>query len=1026
MKRFSQLFKSVLSLTLGLILSANVILAQGTGALRGQVTDQLGSVIVGATVTLIDANNAEKTVTTNDQGAYAFNGLKPGKYFLRIIAAGFALFENEAVEVASGRRDPLDVKLAATIEKQKVTVTSSDTPLSTDPDANKGAIILKGKDLDALPDDPDDLAAALQAMAGPSAGPNGGQIFIDGFSGGNMPPKEAIREIRINQNPFAPENDRIGFGRIEILTRPGVDKYHGSALVSYNNQSFNSRNPFVGNKPDSRFRTVNASFSGPLIAKRASFFLNAFERDIDDNAIIKATILDSSLNPAPFSQALVVPRRMTDPSLRLDYQLNKNNTLIARYNYGNDSFKNMGVGGFSLPSRAFSISNTDHTIQLTETAVLNSAVVNETRFQWVRNLRETVGDNSIPTIMVLDAFTGGGSNTGLASNISDRLEFQNFTTWAMKKHTFKFGFRFRGNRIDDTSPNNFGGTYVFFGGDAPLLDANNQVVRDPSGKPVLTGITSLERYRRTLLFQQQGLKPAEIAARGGEPSQLSIAGGNPFAGVRQWDFGGYFQDDWRVRQDFTLSYGLRYEEQTNIGSHLNFAPRVSFAWSPGGAAGRQPKTVIRGGSGVFYERVGENLILNAGRFDGINQRQFTVTDPVVLGVFPLVPSIEALSKFAQPTNTYRVSEGVTAPYTIQSSISVERQLPHGFTFTTTYLNSRGVHYLRARNINAPLPGTFNPAVPGGGTHPLGTRDNVFEYESSGIFKQNQLIFNVSNRLNRFVTLAGVYVLGKTQSDTDGAGSFPSNTYDLRGEFGRASFDVRHRAFVFGSINLPHQISLSPFIFMSSGAPFNITTGADANGDTISNERPAFASEMSRASVRVTRFGAFDVNPLPGAQIIPRNFGEGPSYFSINMRIGKTFGFGKSAAARLAANQTAQGGAAGGSGLPRGGPGGAGGPRFEGGGQGQRGGGPGGPGGMPPGAVMIGGGGSDRPYSLTISVNASNIFNHTNPGAPIGNLSSPLFGQSVALAAGGINFGGGGFGGGVANNRRVDLQVRFAF
>src|SRR5262249_11831693 len=191
-----------------------------------------------------DANNVEKSTTTNDQGLYVFNALAPGKYFLRVVAGGFALYEKEDAEVVAGRREPLNIKLTATIEKQKVTVSSTDTPLSTDPDANKGAIILKGKDLDALPDDPDDLAAALQAMAGPSAGPNGGQIFIHGFSGGNMPSKDAIREIRINQNPFAAENDQPS-ARIDILTRPGTDKFRGGGSFNFNDESLNSRNPFA-------------------------------------------------------------------------------------------------------------------------------------------------------------------------------------------------------------------------------------------------------------------------------------------------------------------------------------------------------------------------------------------------------------------------------------------------------------------------------------------------------------------------------------------------------------------------------------------------------------------------------------------------------------------------------------------------------------------------------------------------------------------------------------------------------------
>lgn len=1030
MSRFQRVIHRGLSFLLSLALCSNIAFGQSGASLRGQVSDELGGAIVGATVTIIDANNAEKTATTNDQGIFVFNGLVPGKYFLRVIAGGFAVYENEAVEVTAGRRDLLSIKLAATIEKQKVTVNSNDSGVNTDPDSNKSALVLKGKDLDALPDDPDDLAAALQAMAGPSAGPNGGQLFIDGFSGGTMPPKDAIREIRINSNPFAAENDRIGFGRIEILTRPGVDKYHGSGQLIYNNQSFNSRNPFADNKPDSQYRIINASFSGPLIANRASFFLNVFHRDIDDNAIIKATILDSSLNPVPFSQAVVVPRRFTDPSIRIDYQLNKNHTLVARYNYGNDSFKNQGVGGYSLPTRAYNVTNTDHTLQLTETAILSSAVVNETRFQFLSNRRNLLGDNSVPTISVLDSFTGGGSNVGRSANSSNRYEIQNYTTWIFRNHTFKFGGRARGVVIDDHSSNNFGGTYNFFGGAGPLLDANNEIVHDGSGNVVLTDITSLERYRRTLLFQQEGLTPEEIRERGGGASQLSIAGGNPAAGVTQWDFGWYFQDDWKARPDLTLSYGLRYEHQTNISSNLNLAPRVAFAWSPGLAPGKQPKTVLRGGVGVFYERANESLTLQANRFDGVNQQQFTVTDPTVLGVFPKVPPIEALTAFALPQNTYRVAGDLTAPYTIQSSISLERQLPYRITLTTTYLNSRGVHYLRLRNINAPLPGTFDPRVPGSGVRPLGDIGNVFEYESSGMFKQNQLIFSVSNRLNKYFTIAGNYVFGKTQSDTDGAGSLPANTYDLRDEFGRASFDVRHRAFFFGSISLPYQVNLSPFVLMASGAPFNITTGADANGDTISNERPAFATDLSRTSVKITPFGAFDLVPLPGAQLIPRNFGQGHGSVTVNLRVAKTFGFGQSAQAKLVAAQQAQ--AAKANAAAQGGPS-QGGPKAmppAGGPQGApKGGGSGGGPmmavAMPGGAMMMmSGAGNDHPYNLTISVNASNIFNHVNQGPPVGNLLSPFFGQSTSLAAGGIQFGGGG--GSAGNNRRFDLQLMFRF
>src|ERR1041385_7358082 len=182
----------------------------------------LGGAIVGATVAAVDAKGTEKTVTTNDNGVYAINGLAPGKYTLRVVNSGFAIYENAEVEVASAKTEEQNVILKVAIEESKVTVSADNREVNTEPENNAGAVVLKGEDLDALPDDPDDLAAALQALAGPSAGPNGGQIFVDGFTGGRLPPRSSIREIRINSNPFSAEYDRLGFGRIEIFTKPGT------------------------------------------------------------------------------------------------------------------------------------------------------------------------------------------------------------------------------------------------------------------------------------------------------------------------------------------------------------------------------------------------------------------------------------------------------------------------------------------------------------------------------------------------------------------------------------------------------------------------------------------------------------------------------------------------------------------------------------------------------------------------------------------------------------------------------------
>jgi hypothetical protein len=636
--------------------------------------------------------------------------------------------------------------------------------------------------------------------------------------------------------------------------------------------------------------------------------------------------------------------------------------------------------------------------------VLNEGVINETRFQYVRQRSQQDGDNSEPTINVLDAFTGGGSQVGQSFNNEDRFELQNYTSWAWGNHSLKAGGRLRYVRITDISPQNFGGTFTFAGGLAPQLDANNQVV--PGAEPVF--IDSIERYRRTLLFQQMGFSPAEIRALGGGATQFSIAGGNEEARISQWDFGGFIQDDWRARPDFTLSMGLRYETQGNIDSNLNFAPRIAFAWSPGGGGGNRPKTVVRGGFGIFYERFGESFSLQANRFNGVNQQQFTIIDPLF---FPDVPSIETLEGFALPQTIRQVADNLQAPQTFMGGLQVERQLPYNLTVFARVYTYRTRHALRARNINAPLPGTFDEDTPGSGVRPFGNAGDIFQYESSGVVNQNQFSVGINSRFNRNFSIFAHYTLASAKSDTDGANTFPANSYDLSGEYGRSAQDVRHRFILGGSIGIPWwKVNLSPFVIASSGRPFNITTGRDSNGDNLFTERPAFATDLTRPSVRITRFGAFDIDPLPGQAIIPRNYGEGPGFFAVNLRVSKTFSFGDagaSAAAEQSSTSEGRGGRRGGDGGGGGFPG-----MGGGGGRGGRGGGGG------------GGFGERGRYNLTFSINFQNLFNRTNASLPVGNLSSQLFGESLSTVGG---FGGGGGGGNpAAGNRRIQAQIRFSF
>jgi hypothetical protein len=553
----------------------------------------------------------------------------------------------------------------------------------------------------------------------------------------------------------------------------------------------------------------------------------------------------------------------------------------------------------------------------------------------------------------------------------------------------------------------------------------------------------------------RNLTPLQIRERGGGVSQFNIASGNPQASVSQIDFGVYAQDDWRFRPNLTFSYGLRYERQTNIHSILNFAPRLAVAWSPGAAnSAKPPKMVIRGGGGVFYNRFGENNTLQASRFNGVNQQQFFVSEVPLyngngqfvnptaspLDSFPNIPSLSSLTGGNRQI-TWRVAKDLQAPVVYLAGGQVERQLPYRFTMFAGLFLVRIQHVIRARDINAPIPGT-------NGVRPFGNVGEIYQYESSGRFNQNQLFIGFNNRFSRALTFFSSYSLSKTTNDTDGQGGslFPANSYDLSGEFGRAAFDVRHRFTFAGTLNLPWwQVSLNPFIIATTGRPFNIITGQDTNGDRLFTERPSFAPagvdcNSPGPNIVCTKYGNFNLRPGPGEPLIPRNYGEGPGFFSVNMRISKTWNFGTIPSAANAANRRGgedQGGQRGGGG-GRGQEGGA--PRLPGvgggipgagggvGGGGGRGGGGGGLAGI--GGPPTQGGAEAKRYSLQFSLNFQNLFNKVNLATPVGNLSSPFFGESLGLNAGfggfGPGVGGGGQGGAGAGNRKVTAQVRFNF
>jgi len=960
MIEFAKKFRRPLgSLLLAICFTVAAFAQTGNPSLSGQVTDPSGAAIPAATVTLTGPDHATKVAQTDEQGRYTFHNLAPGAYAVEISTQGFSTFTKADVQVAAGHPQVVNAQLTVTMEKQQVTVESESEQLSVNPENNVGALVLKGEALKSLSDDPDDLQAELQELAGPAAGPNGGQIYIDGFSGGQLPPKEAILEVRVNQNPFSAQYSRLGYGRIDITTKPGYQKYHGH-LFSYGNDSaLNSRNPFVADQPGYHSQMYAGSFGGP-IGKKVSFFFDMYHRSTDSTSIVSAVVLDPTYNPAgmPFSQAIPSPGSRTNISPRVDLQLSNNNVMSIRYQRWSSNNTNSGIGQFALPSQGYDSTGSENELQIGDTQVISSRTVTQTRFEYQHRISDQTPLNLDPTLDVIGNFTGGGSGAGRSLNTNNSFELHSLTSMTLGKHSLTYGARVRDIDQVVNTTSGYNGTFVF---------------------------PSMKTYT---IYQQglsQGLTPAQIVAAGGGANQFSITAGNPVAKVNRIDYALYGEDTWRVVPNVSLTLGLRFEGQNHIQDHFDIAPRMGIAWGIGGG-GKPPKTVLRAGAGIFYDRFDVGNILQAERLNGINQQRYVVNSPDFFpGNIPPVNTLVGATTF--PT-IYQISPQYQTPYVIEGAIGLERQVTTNIKTSVTYITTHGIHQFLTRNINAPLPGTYDPTIPSSGVRPFGDVGNIYQYESAGLYNENQLITNFNIRMGADLSLFGYYTL--SYADTNATG-FPMNQYNLAESYGPAAWAIRNRFFVGGSFSMPYGFSLSPFMVVTSGHPYNITVGKDLNGDSFTNnDRPAFATSLCATCVS-TSMGYFNIDPLPGQPVVPINSLTGPGQFSMNMRLSKTFGFGKEI----------EGGGGGGGDHHHHGGGGLGGRGLSGGGGGPR-----------------FGGSSNRRFQLEFGIMAHNIFNKVNLGTPVGNVNSSLFGQSNSLA--------GGFFGNQSANRSIDMYMRFGF
>jgi hypothetical protein len=886
-----------------------------TGTISGSVSDPSGARLPHALIHL-QGPSLFRDITADGFGNFTI-ALPLGDYALSVAAPGFADFTTNISLSSTSTSVRLSVPLRIAVKDEAIAV-PSDSFGDTSADDNASALVFKGTDLNAFSNDDATFQKEISALA-PGVGGRGPSVFVNGFSGSGFPPKNTIASIRINRNPYSALYDALGFGRVEISTKPGGEKLHGELNVQATDKPFNGQNPYLTTQLPYYILNLDGNLSGSF-NKKTAFFFNGVFNDQQNNAALNALAAATQLTP--YSAAVRDPQLTTTFGLRLDRTLTPTNNLTARYEFNQLTQTNGGLTALlTTADQAYNSGTTSQTLQLIDTQTLGAHLLYESRFQYFRTRLTQDAVNATPTLLVQGAFNGGGNAAQSSRDNQDRFEFQQSLAVDRGKHFLRFGARYRLQRDANLSTANYNGQFTF---------------------------------------------PSLAAYIAKQPSQYSVTVGKSSANVLTGDLGVYAEDEWRVTKTVTLDLGFRLESQSAIPDHLDPAPRFGAAWAIHRKGKKPTFLTLRTGGGIFYGRFTPTDLLTTIRQNGISQQTFIATGNLN---YPKPPTGADLA--ATPPTIYRLAPNLTSQYGWQGGFTIEKPIPKIGSVSLNYVATRGVHQFISRNINAPLPGTYNPAVPGSGTRPLGGTQNIYEFDSNGIEKNQVLFLNTRLTPVKGLTIFLVYDLARDNTNANGTNAFPTNSYNLSADYGRSSLERPVQSFFGGSYNLPLGVAFNLFGSFQSGLPWNITTGTDLNGDSIYNDRPAYATAPTASSVLYkTTFGTLDANPQPGEPIVPINRGRSPSFTYIDVNLSRDFKIGPRPASPAAV--------AGKPAPPR----------------------------------------PDPPSAINFTVEASHRFNHRNPGPPVGVLTSPYFGQSLTL--------NNVFSPNTAANRVIYLQTSFHF
>jgi hypothetical protein len=772
-------------------------------AITGVVVDATGGALPRAAVQLTDAAGATvQSLVTDPAGAFRLERVPPGRYDIRVALDGF---RPATVRITAGSRaqSPVRITLQLAGVTQEITVSNSVPQVNADAAANSDAVTVDQDMLDSLPVfDQNAVAALSRFLDTGSIGTSGVTVVVNGMEvNGLNVSASAVQQIRINQDPYSAEYSRPGRGRIEILTKPGAQTYHAEGNVIFRDSQLNARNPFADVRPAEQRRIFEGFLGGPVGHGGKTSFMLSADADADNQQAIVFALGQSGI----IRDAVPQPNHHLLLSGSVTRQLSGTTTISVRPSYEDVTNRNRGVGGVTLASAGANFEHREEQITYTQQTIVNPALVNQFQFLVGQEREPTTSVSPDRGIVVDGAFTGGGAQSDLLRT-ERHFQLTDSLTLTKGRHLAQAGFQvpdwsWRG--FDDHT--NAGGTFYFAG---------------------LNAYTADNPY--PYLFRQQQ--------------------GNGHVVLLEKVLGLYLKDDWQVQPGLTLSLGLRYDWANYFRDNNNIAPRFSLAYAPG----RNRTDVIRAGAGIFYDKIGpvpgaDVLLSRPGALRRVVLDNPGYPDPFQSGA-ALPP--QSIAQFAPD---------IQIPSTLQYSLGVEHQLQKGTTVAVTYTGSRGRDLLRSRDVNAPLPPLY----------PVERPDPAYgvirQIESAGRQSSDGVQVTLRGKVTRWFNGQMQYVLSRTYNDTSGVSWFPSNDYDLGGEWARADFDRRHRFALLGRINPGRLLDLGAAVTLQSGAPYSERVGGNRFNNGRDSSRP---------------------------DGVPRNSLEGAGYADVDLRASRDVTFAK--------------------------------------------------------------------------------------------------------------------------------------